>query len=76
MREMMPHEIEAAAGEILSYLDIHGDAPIFTMKDALGKPEFYFYMGLGELILRRQIGIRESRGIFWTTRRHETARVT
>ena len=69
MEEMMPHEIEAAAGEILAYLDIHGDGPVLAVKDALGKPELYFYMGLGDLILRRKLAIREGRGVFWTTRR-------
>ncbi len=73
MKEMVPREIEAAAGEILAYLNVHGDAPILAMKDALGRPELYFYTGLGELILRRQVGIRENRGVFWTARRHETA---
>ena len=70
---MMQPEIEAAAGEILAYLDVHGDGPILGVKDALGKPELYFYMGLGELILRRQVAIRESHGTFCTIRRHETA---
>lgn len=70
---MMPHEIDAAAGEILAYLDVHGDGPVFAVKDALGKPELYFYMGLGELILRRRVALRESRGVFCTIRRQETA---
>ncbi len=68
MEKMMQPEIEAAAGEILAYLDVHGDGQVFAVKDALGKPELYFYMGLGELILRRKVSIRESRGVFWTIR--------
>jgi hypothetical protein len=68
VEKMMQPEIEAAAGEIMAYLDVHGDAPVLAVKDALGKPEFYFYMGLGELILRRRVAIRESRGVFWTMR--------
>jgi hypothetical protein len=72
MEEMMPHEIEAAAGEILVYLDVQGDVPVLAMKDALGKPELYFYMGLGDLILRRRVAIRESRGVFWTIRKQGT----
>lgn len=74
MEKMMQPEIEAAAGEILAYLDVQGDAPILAMKDALGKPELYFYMGLGELILRHRVAIRESLGVFWTIRNPDTAR--
>ena len=65
---MMQPEIEASAGEILAFLNVHGDEPVLALKDALGKPELYFYMGLGELILRRKLAIRESRGVFWTIR--------
>jgi hypothetical protein len=75
MEKMMEPEVEAAAAEVLAYLDVHGDGPVLAVRDALGKPELYFYMGLGELILRRKVAIRESRGIFWTIRIPPAAKV-
>ena len=68
MEKMRQPEIEAAAGEVLTYLDLHGDGPVLAVRDALGKAPLYFYMGLGELILRRKVAIREKGGVFWTTR--------
>ncbi len=71
---MMQHEIDAAAREILEYLEIHGDAPVLAVKETLGRPELYFYMGLGELILRHRLAIRERDGVFWAMRTPELAR--
>jgi hypothetical protein len=65
---MLEQEIEAAAREILEYLSAHGDAPVLALKEALGKPELYFYMGLGNLILRHRVGIQERQGAFWAIR--------
>lgn len=74
MKKMMEQEIEAAAREVLEYLDAHGDAPVLWLKETLGKPELYFYMGLGNLILRRRVIIQERRGAFWVIRSLESAR--
>jgi hypothetical protein len=74
MEKMMREEIEVAAREILMQLDAFGDAPVLRLKDALGKPELYFYMGLGDLILRHRIAIQERQGVFWAIRLAETAR--
>lgn len=74
MKKMLEQEIEAAAGEILGYLDAHGDAPVLGMKEALAKPELYFYMGLGQLILRHRVAIQESEGAFWALRNLESAK--
>lgn len=65
MEAMMRSEIEAAAREILDHLDRHGDAPVLAMKITLGRPELYFYMGLGDLILQHRVTIQERRGVFW-----------
>ncbi len=64
----MRSEIEAAAREILGYLESHGDAPVMGLKGALGKRELYFYMGLGDLILQHQVAIQEREGAFWAVR--------
>ena len=69
MENMVRSEMEAAAREILEYLEAHGDAPVVTLKDTLGKPDLYFYMGLGDLILRQQVTIQDRQGTFWTIRR-------
>ncbi len=65
MEKMMRAEIEAAAQEILGYLETHGDAPVLAVKHALGRSELYFYMGLGDLILERRVNIQEREGGFW-----------
>ena len=65
MEKMMRSEIEAAAREIMEYLDAHGDMPVLAIKSALGRPELHFYMGLGELILQSRVLIQESDGVFW-----------
>jgi hypothetical protein len=65
VEKMMRSEIEAAAREIMEYLDAHGDMPVLAIKDALGRRELYFYMGLGELILQSRVLIQESDGVFW-----------
>lgn len=74
MEKMMRHEIEAAAREILGYLESHGDAPVMAVKIALGKRELYFYMGLGDLILQHQVAIQERDGVFWTVRSPQAAK--
>ncbi len=61
----MRSEIEAAAREIMDYLTAHGDMPVLAAKNALGKRELYFYMGLGDLILQHRIVIQERDGVFW-----------
>jgi hypothetical protein len=65
MEKMMRFEIEAAAREIMDYLTAHGDMPVLGVKNALGKRELYFYMGLGDLILQHRIMIQEREGVFW-----------
>lgn len=65
---MMQQEGDAAAREILGYLDSYGDAPVIVVKEALGKPKLHFNMGLGELVLRHQVAIRERGGVFWAIR--------
>jgi hypothetical protein len=65
VEKMMRSEIEAATREIMEYLDAHGDMPVLAIKDALGRRELYFYMGLGELILRSRVLIQESDGVLW-----------
>ncbi len=60
----MRSEIEAAAQEIWEYLGGHGDAPVLTIKNALGRHELCFYMGLGDLILEHRITIQEREGEF------------
>jgi hypothetical protein len=65
VEKMMRSEIEAAAREIMEYLDAHGDMPVLAIKDALGRRDLYFYLGLGELILRSRVLIQESDGVFW-----------
>ncbi len=65
MEKMMRSEIEAAAREIMDYLTAHGDMPVLAAKNALGKRELYFYMGLGDLILQHRIVIQERDGVFW-----------
>ena len=67
MERIRQQEITTAARRILGYLDAHGDAPVLSMKDDLGNSELQFYMGLGDLILRHQVGILERRGTFWAT---------
>ncbi|HSB69598.1 MAG TPA: hypothetical protein VLH58_12940 [Candidatus Methylomirabilis sp.] len=67
MERIRQEEINTAARRILGYLEAHGDAPVLAMKDDLGNSELQFYMGLGDLILRHQVGIREGRGTFWAT---------
>ncbi len=64
----------AAAREILGYLDSYGDAPVIAVKEALGKPELHVNMGLGELVLRHLVAIREREGVFWTIRAPELAK--
>ena len=68
MEKMMRHEIEAAAREILEYLESYGDTPVLLMKDHLGKPELYYYMGLGDLILQHRVSIQECQGAMWAIR--------
>lgn len=65
VEKMMQSEIEAAAREIMDYLDAHGDLPVLAIKSALGRRELHFYMGLGELILQSRVLIQESDGVFW-----------
>ena len=65
MEKMMRSEIEAAAREIMDYLTAHGDMSVLAAKNALGKRELYFYMGLGDLILQHRIVIQERDGVFW-----------
>jgi hypothetical protein len=65
---VMREEIEAAAQEILEYLDSHGDAPVMAMKSAAGRRELYFYLGLGDLILRHLVTIQERGNVFWAVR--------
>ena len=65
---MMRWEIDAAAKEIMEYLETQGDSPVLLMKDHLRKPELYFYMGLGNLILQHQVGIQQCEGAFWAVR--------
>jgi hypothetical protein len=74
VEKMMRHEIEAAAREILGFLDAHGDAPVMGVKNALGKRELYFYMGLGDLILEHRVAIQEREGVFWAVRATQTAK--
>jgi hypothetical protein len=74
VEKMLQPEIDAAAREILGYLDSYGDAPVIAVKEALGKPELHFYMGLGELVLRHLVAIREREGICWTVRAPELAK--
>jgi hypothetical protein len=73
MEKMMRHEIEAAAREILGFLDGHGDAPVMAVKNALGRRELYFYMGLGELILQHRVVIQEREGVFWAIHSPQSA---
>lgn len=68
VEKLMRSEIEAAAQEIMDYLDAHGDLPVLAIKDALGRRELSFYMGLGELILQYRVLIQESDGVFWARR--------
>ena len=68
MEKIMWYEIEAYAYDILAYLKAHGDAPILAVKNILGRPDLYFYMGLGELIRQDMVTIREREGIFWAIR--------
>ena len=65
VEKMMRSEIEAASREIMDYLDAHGDMPVLGVKNALGRRELYFYMGLGDLILQHRIVIQERDGVFW-----------
>jgi hypothetical protein len=74
VEKMMQEEIEAAAREIMDYLDACGDMPVLVMKNALGKRELYFYMGLGELILKHRIVIQERDGVFWAIHRPPQAK--
>ena len=74
MEMMKHHEIRAAAGRILGYLEAHGDAPILAMKDDLTNSELQFYMGLGDLILQHQVVIQERQGAFWATRSPQSDR--
>ena len=74
MEKMMRSEIEAAARDILGYLESHGDAPVIDLKSALGKRELYFYMGLGDLILQHQVAIQEREGAFWAVRSPQAAK--
>ena len=73
VEKMMRHEIEAAAREILGFLDGHADAPVMAVKNALGKRELYFYMGLGELILQHRVVIQEREGVFWAIHSPQSA---
>jgi hypothetical protein len=70
---MMQGEIETAAREILDYLESHGEVPVIAAKNALGKRELHFYMGLGNLILQSQVTIQERGGVFWAIRALHTA---
>jgi hypothetical protein len=69
VEKMKQQEIHSASRRILGYLEAHGDAPIFAMKDDLMNPEMQFYMGLGDLILQHQVAIQERQGSFWATKR-------
>ena len=70
----MRSEIEAAARDILGYLESHGDVPVMAVKIALDKRELYFYMGLGDLILQHQVAIQEREGAFWAIRSTQAAK--
>ena len=74
MERMLQEETEAAAREILAYLGSHGDVPVLALKDALGKPELYFYMGLGDLILNHRVTIQHRQEAFWAVRRPALAK--
>lgn len=74
MEKMKQHEIRTTARQILGYLAAHGDAPVLSIKATLGKPGVLFYMGLGDLILRHRVALRERQGTFWAARRPESAR--
>jgi hypothetical protein len=66
VEKMLQPEIDAATCEILNYLESHGDAPVMAVRSALGRPELYFYMGLGNLILTHRVAIQEREEVFWT----------
>jgi hypothetical protein len=68
MNQMLRPDIEAAAHEILTHLESHGDAPLMAMKNALGRRDLYFYMGLGDLILKQRVSIQDREGVFWAIR--------
>ena len=68
MQQMMRHEIEAAAYEILTHLESHGDGPLMATKNALGRRDLYFYMGLGDLILKKMVCIQDREGVLWAIR--------
>jgi len=65
MEKMTRTEIEAAGQEIVEYLDAHGDMPLLAIRNALERRDLYFYMGLGHLILKHQVLLQESDGVFW-----------
>ena len=67
MERMTQHEIRTESRRILGYLEAHGEAPIFMMKDDLSDPQVRFYMGLGDLILRGRVTLQERQGEFWAT---------
>ncbi len=74
MEKMKRQEIKTAARRIMGYLEAHGDAPIFAMKNDLKNPETQFYMGLGDLILERRVTLQERQGTFWATQRPKSRR--
>jgi len=66
MEKMLRLAIEEAAHEILTHLESHGDAPLMAKKKAFGGRDLYFYMGLGDLILKRRVSIQDREGVLWT----------
>jgi len=69
MDPRLQQETEAAAREILEYLEASSETPVQTLRDAVGKPDLYFYMGLGDLILKRLVTIQHRQEAFWAIRR-------
>ncbi len=74
MDPIMREEMEAAAREIWAYLEGYGDTPMMALKGAVKRPEFWFYMGLGDLILQRRVALQYRQEVCWAIRRPALAR--
>lgn len=76
MEKMEPHEIRMAAGKLLTCLDPRRETALFALHEAWTEDERSFYMGLGALILQRQVMLQERQGTIWVVRGSEWSSVS
>ncbi len=65
MERMLQREIDAAARQVLMHLEPRREASLPALHETWTGGERSFYMGLGALILRRQVRLEERRGTIW-----------